>query len=176
MEPECVPGAILRQAMEMELEGREFYLNAAGKVENRLGRSMLESLAKDEEGHHALLLQIQEGEVQAALGECKSGYEDGAARVRALFAEFGTKATGEIKAGTDDLEALNISMEMERRGYDLYKQAASESTDESAAKVFLFLADEEQKHFEVLQNMHRYLSDPENWFLEQEQGLLDGGD
>jgi hypothetical protein len=28
---------------------------------------------------------------------------------------------------------------------------------------------------EVLQNIHRYLSAPKNWFLEQEQGLLDGG-
>ena len=49
------------------------------------------------------------------------------------------------------------------------------TADPGARKVLEFLAKEEEKHFEVLQNMQRYLSDPKNWFLEQEQGLLDGG-
>jgi rubrerythrin len=64
---------------------------------------------------------------------------------------------------------------MERKGYNLYKEAASKASDPSAGKVFVFLAGEEEEHFEVLQNMHRYLSDPRAWFLEQEHGLLDGG-
>jgi rubrerythrin len=175
MAAKCIEGNILKQALQMEQESREFYLNAARKVENKLGRQMLESIAKDEEGHHTLLLQLQEGAAGTALGECRAEYEDAGARLRALFSEYGAQAAEEVSADTDDLEALNIAMEMERKGYNLYKEAASKASDPSAGKVFVFLAGEEEKHFEVLQNMHRYLSDPRAWFLEQEHGLLDGG-
>ncbi len=174
MTANCVEGNILKQALQMEQENREFYLNAARKVENKLGREMLESIAKDEEGHHTRLLQLQEGATETALGECRAEFDDAGVRVRALFRQYGGQAAEEVAADTDDLEALNIAMEMERKGYNLYKEAASKASDPSAGKVFVFLAGEEQKHFEVLQNMHRYLSDPKTWFLEQEQGLLDG--
>lgn len=175
MTAKCVEGNILKQALQMERESREFYLNAARKVENKLGRQMLESIAKDEEGHHTRLLQLQEGAAVTALGECRAEYEDAGARIRALFRQHGAQAAEEVSAETDDLEALNIAMETERKGYNLYREAASKAKDASSEQVFVFLAGEEEKHFEVLQNMHRYLSDPKAWFLEQEQGLLDGG-
>ena len=175
MKPDCVQGNILKQAMKMEQEGREFYISAAKKVENKLGREMLESLAQDEGGHYTRLLQIQEGASGTALKECAPEFDDAGGRVRALFKQYGSQAADEIAGNTGDLEALNIAMEMERKGHNLYSEAAARTKDESARKVFTFLAGEEEKHFEVLQNMHRYLSDPKNWFLEQEQGLLDGG-
>jgi len=176
MGDDCAMSNIIEQAMKMEEEGREFYLNAAGRVSNALGKKMLESLADDESGHYTQLEQMLRGESEAALGECKPEFSSGALRVRAMFKEFGVRTSDEIAAETGDLEALNIAMEMERKGYDLYKDAASNTADTAAEKVFIFLAGEEEKHFEVLQNMHRYLSDPANWFLEEEQGLLDGGD
>lgn len=175
MGEDCVEAGILKQAMEMELEGKEFYLGAAAKVENRLGKSMLESLAADEQGHYERLLQLQEGASEAAAAQCEADFADAGARVKAAFADFGAKAAEELAGGTNDLEALDTAMKMERKGYDLYKDAAAGATDANAQKVLLFLAGEEEKHFEVLQNMHRYLSDPANWFLEEEQGLLDGG-
>ena len=175
MTADCVEGNILKQALQMEQESREFYLNTARKVENKLGREMLDSIAKDEEGHYTRLLQLQEGAAETALGECSVEFEDAGVRVRALFRQHGAQAAEELAVETDDLEALNIAMEMERKGYNLYREAASKASDTNAQKVFVFLAGEEEKHFEVLQNMHRYLSDPKTWFLEQEQGLLDGG-
>jgi rubrerythrin len=175
MEPECVESDILKQAMRMEDESRQFYLDAAEKVENRLGRKMLESLAEDEAGHRERLAQLQRGETREALAQCKPEFEYAAMRVRVMFGEFGSLAAEEVAADTDDLEALDIAMEMERKGFDLYKQASKKSKDRHASEVLLFLAHEEEKHFEVLQNMHRYLADPRAWFLEEEQGLLDGG-
>jgi rubrerythrin len=175
MGSECIERGILEQAMRMEEESRQFYMNASKKVANRPGRAMLESLARDEEQHLARLRQMQEQDYEAALAGCIPEFEDAAGKIRAVFAKYGGDVAEEVTADTGDLEALDIAMEMERKGFDLYKEAASNVEDANAQKVFIFLAGEEEKHFEILQNMHKYLSDPRNWFLEEEQGLLDGG-
>ena len=126
MTADCVEGNILKQALQLEQESRELYLSTARKVENKLGRQMLESIARDEEEHHTRLLQLQEGAAGTALDECRAEFQDAGVRVRSLFRQYGDQAAEEVAAETDDLEALNITMEMERKGYNLYKEAAGD--------------------------------------------------
>jgi rubrerythrin len=46
---------ILRQAMQVEQEGREFYLKAAQTTGNKKGQEMFHTLASDEKNHFNLL-------------------------------------------------------------------------------------------------------------------------
>jgi len=54
----------------------------------------------------------------------------------------------------DVLEVLKAAMEVELNGINLYKTAAEKTEDKQAKEVFLFLAQEEGKHYKYLKDLH----------------------
>ena len=88
-------------------------------------------------------------------------------------AEIGARYSA---AGADEIEALKIGMEMETRGYKLYKEAAREAGTTEERKLLERLASEENQHYTMLQNTHTYLEHTGEWFIWEERGLLDGGE
>ena len=65
-------------------------------------------------------------------------------------------------------------MEVERKGYHMYANAAAEMTSEEAKKLFTHLAAEEQTHYDLLKNTYEYIKDPAGWHEYEEGAMLDG--
>ncbi len=75
-----------------------------------------------------------------------------------------------------DLEALQLAMQFEEMGYNLYAKAAAETDDPKGKEVFRFLAKLENEHFVFLQKTHDYLTNKGIWYFdEQEFPMFDGG-
>ena len=79
------------------------------------------------------------------------------------------------KAEAEELEILRGAMEVEKRGYSMYSQAAAEVESARARELFLHLATEEQNHYRLLSNTFEFMRDPEQWHGFDESPMLDGG-
>ena len=55
------------------------------------------------------------------------------------------------------IDALEVSLSIEKQGFIFYDQAAKSATDPRVRVVFLRLANEEKEHIESLQNTARFL-------------------
>jgi len=157
----------LRQAMGNELEGQALYLEAVERTENELGQRMFRSLAQDEE-EHLQILQVQYGAITETgqwldLEAAKEEKPDPSLR---LFPEEEEAIERLIPEDASDLDALEIAMDFERRGYRLYEKAAAETSDPTAQAIFRFLAEEESRHFALLDNAHDYLANQGIWYFD----------
>jgi len=158
---------ILRQAIRIEQDGHKMYLEAAERTTDAQGKRMFRSLVQDEQEH----MRILQNEYQAlnstgkwiTMDKAKS--KEPPEAVLVLFPReegAGGRITSE---DTTDLEALQLAMDFEKRGYEMY-QKASETSNLDAQALYRYLAKEENKHFTLLQKTYEYLSQKGSWLFD----------
>ncbi|MBW1990694.1 MAG: ferritin family protein [Deltaproteobacteria bacterium] len=163
----------LKDAIQMEVDGRQFYLEAAKKVSNEGVRQILEYLAESEVYHIQKFQEIyenlqKENHWTEELAEFKPPKSEPYVCVLAM-----TRA-GEGTGGKDDLEALRTGIRMEECAIDYYTKLARETNVPLARRFFISLAHEERGHYMMLLDLHNYLSDPEDWFYVKQMSHVDG--
>jgi len=164
-------------AIKMEQDSIDFYAEAAAKSSNSLGRSMFESLVNDEKRHLKglqLLLKNAGAGISAdrILPPRKGTFKSA---ISTVFNKARQQLTERVPSDADDVKVLRIALDLEREGYKFYREVAATAPDPNVASVYKTLQKEENEHIEFLQNTLSYLEDTGNWFLWEEQGLLDGG-
>jgi len=164
---------ILQNAIRMEIDGQEFYLKAAENSKSSLPKNLFEILAKEETVHQEAISEIYES--------LKSGNQWPDVRITPVHSEnaenifsAALKDPQQQKAASDDLEAVGIALEMERKSFKLYSERAKESARPAEAGFYQALAHEEQKHIASLRDTEEYLMDPEGWFMAKQHITLDG--
>jgi rubrerythrin len=163
----------LKDAVQMEVEGREFYLQAAQKVKSAGVREILEYLAEAEKYHIQKFQEIYQSLQQdphwtESLAAFKPPHHEPFVCVLAMAKE--KEGTG----GADDLQALRTGIKMEECSIDYYTKLARETGDPLARRFFMSVAHEERGHYLTLLDMHNYLSDPADWFYVTQMGHVDG--
>jgi len=96
------------------------------------------------------------------------------AEIRTVFSDLKEQMMERISASTDEIEAVQVALDFETKGFEFYKKSAVEATDEREKALFSALAGEEQEHYSILQNTYSFLKDTGDWFMWQEQGILEG--
>ena len=179
----------LRWAIAGERDGYRFYLEAAERSADSMGKSTFRDLARAEENHlHLLLVEYE----SVSSGQGWVDPEEAMSRevvvdiTKPLFpgdegvleegeSPFGeTWAAYEIDGISGDLTVLEFGMEMERRFYKTYETAASEAKDTIGRQAYEFLMKEENEHFKLIQDAHRYLGDNKHWWDDQELPFFEG--
>lgn len=141
---------ILRSAISMEVEGKEFFEEAAGKVKHKRAKDTFISLVKQEQRHidilNAELARLSDGKGWASLAEMK----DSASAYR--MSVFKDKDIRRIRLGADagELEVLKVGMEVEKKSVEYYRDAANETKDHNAKGIFTWLVGEEAGHLTIL--------------------------
>ena len=163
----------LKDAVQMELEGREFYLQAARKVKSAGVRGIMEYLAETEKYHIEKFTEIYQ-----SLQKDPTWTESLAAFAPPHHEPFVcVLAMAKDKEGTggaDDLQALRTGIRMEECSVDYYTKLARETANPLARRFFMSVAHEERGHFLTLLDMHNYLSDPGDWFYVKQMSHVDG--
>ncbi len=163
----------LKDAVQMELEGRQFYLEAAKKVQNAGVRQIFEYLAESEKYHIEKFNEIYRGLEKdpawtAPLAAFNPPQHEPYVCVLAMTqADQGT-------GGKDDLQALRSALKMEECGIDYYTKLARETNNPLARRFFMSVAHEERGHYLTLMDMHNYLTLPEDWFYVKQMSNVDG--
>jgi rubrerythrin len=165
----------LRVAIQLEIDGKEFYLKASRESGNEMGRRLFASLAAEEDLHRHTFEEIYRS-LTAAKGwpETRLSF-DGGAGLRAIFAQVTAGVGSGVTAQATELDAVKTSMDMENKTYDYY-QAQSQTAAYAGEKEFYqALMAQEREHYLVLLDYYEYLKDPAGWFVQREHPSLDGG-
>lgn len=158
----------IETAVKMETDAMKFYHEAAQKTEHPFAKRMFQGFVRDEDRHLKMLKDILSGmDIKIVSLHPK-------AEIRTVFSELKEQMMERISASTGEIEAVQVALDVETKGYEFYKKAAAEATDAQEKALFSALADEEQEHYSILQNTNSFLKDTGDWFMWQEQGILEG--
>ena len=148
--------AALKEAVQMEEEGKAFYLKASETAKDEDGSKMFRSLAEEEEIHLGLFRrQIESLEAGGEWVDIPEAQNAPVPTHNPMFPS--EREEVERKTGdASDLEALIVGMEMEMKSFAYYNMQASIVPDPPARDMYRFIAGQEQEHFNTL--MMRYQS------------------
>lgn len=161
----------LHQGIQTEIQGLTFYRKAAARTGDPKGQEVFRSLMRDEE-MHLRLLQVQYGalvdEGRWLEMEQARELEPGRA-VATLFPQEDEALAALLPAGGDDLQALQLALDFEHRGYQMYRRQAEETTDPAGRALYEFLAAQEQKHYDFIHRALEYLQTQGAWFYDERE-------
>ncbi|MBC7237684.1 MAG: ferritin family protein [Chloroflexi bacterium] len=161
---------VIKKGMSTEIWGLQFYREAVEHTQDETGKRVFLSLV-DEENKH---LDILRGQYAAISGDKKWVSVEEAFALAAsvnptnIFPEA-VEAKRLIPEGTSDVQALEMAMDFERRGYNLYDQAAKDATHPEEKRMWEFLRDAENKHYAFLDKTHRFLTNEGKWFFDERE-------
>lgn len=164
----------VQMAIQMEIDGKEYYLKASQESNNEAGRKLLQSLAAEEDLHRQRFVQIYD-----AIRDKKSwlvvGFPPGENKqLRTVFAEATEAVGSKIEVLDSELAAVKKAMEMESETYDFYVAQGRKADYDAEREFYQSLAAQEREHHLVLVDYYEYLKDPVGWFVKTEHPSLDG--
>lgn len=165
----------LRVAVQMEIDGKEFYMKASRASSNDMGRKLLESLAVEEDLHRQKFEQIYQALQQKKAWPSIEPASDFSQHLKTLFARQAEEIGTSITALSTEIEAVETAMDMENKSYDFYKSQSKTATYTVEKDFYDEVAAEETVHHSLLRDYYDYLKDPVQWFNQKEHPLLDGG-
>lgn len=167
--------AALQMAIQMEIDGKEFYLKASGDSSNDLGRKLLQKLAAEEDIHQQKFREIYQAIQSKNTWPTTDFQPQGGKELRTVFAQAAEQMGRDIKAAESELEAVQTAIGMENKTYDYYQQQGSQASYPAEQEFYQTLAGEEKGHSLFLLDYFEFLKNPAGWFVEKEHPSLDGG-
>jgi len=161
-------------ALKTESDGSDFYAQAKDQTDHKLARAAFEVLSNEEKRHVALIRGLGKHlEDGAELAAPESPTEaDLKSTIKTIYGEA-IEASGDGKM--DPAEAYKKAIELEKRISALYFDYSSACDSDEAKRLFDVLYKEEQRHLSLLEDMLAYLTKPDEWFIDRDGVMLDGG-
>ena len=146
---------IFEYAVQMEKDGEDDYRQLAQKIDNNGMKTILTMLADEEVKHYNAIEKIKKQKTQIA----ESAILTDAKNVFVQIKESGESFDFDI----NEAELYKRARDIEKKSRDFYTEKAGKVTEEYQKELFLKLADEEQKHYVLLDNIIEFVSRPEQW-------------
>jgi len=140
-------------AMEMELDGKDYYEKLAGDTTDIGLKSIFTSLASDEQKHYEMIQSLKSGMKlkmtdTAVLENAKNLFE----RLRS-----DKSIAGGLKKSLDGYEHAR---KIEADSIKFYEEMATKEDDPETVQVLLKIVIEEKKHFSILDNLCDFVQAP----------------
>ena len=165
----------IQMAIQMEIDGKEFYLEASRASGNEAGEKLLERLAADEDIHRQKFERIFRA-LEQKKGWPEITVEPGHTQeLKTVFSQQMEKMNTSNTAADTELKAIETAMSMENKTYDFYKSRSDAATYPAEKEFYEAVAAEETVHHQLLRDYYDFLKDPVNWFTQKEHPSLDGG-
>ncbi len=162
----------LKTAIQMEIDGKEFYLDAAKSSTNDMGKKLLGKLADEEDIHRRVFENIYH-----ALSDRKGWPEKTVHKteVKTILSEMKDQAGKDFKPRQEEIDAVQTAIGLETKTFDYYEEQAKKASYPAEKEYFQSLALQEHEHHKALLSYYEFLKDPQAWFVEMEHPSLDGG-
>jgi rubrerythrin len=165
----------LQTSIQMEIDGKEFYLKASQSSRNELGKKLLEKLAAEEDVHRQVFEKIYKNISAKKSWPEKAFKGDGGRGLRTIFARALEAMDKNVETITTELDAIQTAMAMENKTYDFYKARSGQAGYGAEKQFYEELAMQEEEHHRVLLDYYEFLKNPAGWFVQKEHHSLDGG-
>ena len=147
-------------AIQLEIDGRNFFLKAAKMSNKKLGKKMFQKLADDELRHLTdfknIFSPMIKGEDWEKLVESENSKTISPV-IEALTARL-------EKAGSaSEIEAIKIGMERERKAINFFEDFNKIIDDSQTKEIILNICDEERFHYDLLQSQYDSVTNSGFW-------------
>ncbi len=167
--------AALEKAIQMEIDGKEYYLKASEKTSNELGKKLLQSLAAEEDIHRKVFEDIFEN-IRKKQGWPRKEFQvDGGRALRTVFANAINGMDREVTSMPEEIDAVQTAMAMENKTFDFYREQSKKAVYDAEKLFYNNLAEQEEEHHRILLDYYEFLKNPSAWFVQKEHPSLDGG-
>jgi rubrerythrin len=141
-------------AMQMEQDGERFYRDLASQSKQSGVTNILTMLADDEVKHYNIVKALAE--------------KANPTMVRTTILDDAKNVFAGMKGSAFDMDGMQIDLyrqaqEIEQRSQDFYTEKAELVNDPTASKILLQIADEERRHYFLLENMIEFMNRPYTW-------------
>ena len=142
-------------AMQMEKDGEEYYREIARKTKDRGIETIMNMLAEEEVKHYQILLEMK-------IRTPKVPETKILANVKNIFAEMKERHE-EPSPDQPQIEMYKKARELEKKSQDFYEEKSGVVETEEQKEILLKLADEEKRHFHIIENIITFVSRPHTW-------------
>ena len=156
---------IFEFAMEKEKYSEDYYRRLADKTNNKGLETIFNMLADEEAKHYKIVSDMKE-DVAPDLADTTvlSDAKDVFVKMR----ESAQKFSFDIS----QTELYKKAQDIEKQSQNFYLEKAKEA-EETQKEIFLSLAEEEKKHYFLLENIINFVSKPQTWLENAEWHHLD---
>jgi rubrerythrin len=153
-------------AFEMVKDSEKYYRDLANKSNHEGFKNILNMLADEEKNHQEFVLKLinsrNEKKVESnILNDIKN-----------IFAKM-SEEKKDISINISEVELYKKAQELEKKSEKFYLDKANESEDKSVKDLLNMLANEEKKHFFILDNIIEFVNRPATWLENAEFNHLD---
>ena len=147
---------IFEFAMEKEQLSEQYYRKLAESAPAKGLISILTMLADEEHTHYEVVQKMKQG-VPAEVADTIL-----LTNAKTIFAKM-RQSREKFKFGGSQKDLYKKAQDIERESRSYYKQKAGEATVPQQKEIFETLADEENKHYFLLENIIEFVSRPQTW-------------
>ena len=168
---------ILEYALEREIETQKFYLDNLARSTNPGTQDVLKSLAADEERHAQIVSQlIESAKSDGSIPDiARPGKESLKDMLKRIFPHVTLQDSTFTAESASVQETLKKALENETDSFNTYSKAAEDSEETELKDLYTYLAEEENKHYNAIDNLLNYLDDPGKWLYEEENLIFRRG-
>ncbi len=147
-------------AMQMEKDGEDLYRDLASKTVNKGLRSILTMLADAEVKHHKLFQNMKRND-KVTMADT-SILND----VKNVFIKMKQEESFEVDVS--QIELYRKAQGIEKLTQAFYLDKAGEVEDKSQTGIFLRIANEEKRHYFILESIINFVNRPASWLEDAE--------
>ncbi|MBI2851505.1 MAG: ferritin family protein [Chloroflexi bacterium] len=166
--------AALQYAIQMEIDGKEYYLKSSRESRNEFGKRLLATLAAAEDIHRQRFEEIYDA-LRLKKAWPKVSLQSPNVGLKTIFVEALQQIPSTARGAITELEAIKSAIDMEVTSYDYYKNQGKSARYDGERDFYEALAAEEREHHLALLDYQEYLGNPAAWFVKKEHPSLDGG-
>jgi len=144
---------IMAFAMQMELDGKAHYEKLASQTDHSGLKTIFLGLAQDEQKHYQIIQKMKEG--MAGTMQETAVLEEAQNVFTVIAAD--KKVVDGLK---DSAEGYLYAMKIEADSVKLYEDAATKVADPEQAQLLLKIANEEKKHYNIMDNLYYFVLEP----------------
>jgi rubrerythrin len=152
-------------AMQMEQDGEAFYRQMANQTAGAGVQRILNALADDEVKHYNVVKQMKQEAVAPQMDDTVI-----LASAKNVFAQMQGRSWD--TAGPQ-VEVYQQAQELERQSRAFYLEKADEVPQATHKELLLRIADEEARHYFLLDHMVEFVNRPQTWIEDAEFNHLE---
>jgi rubrerythrin len=146
---------IFEYAMKMEKDGEDYYRQLAQRTNNKGLKTILTMLADEEVKHYNTIEKMKTEKPRMVETKILTDAKNVFIQIKDSEEEFGFDI--------NQTELYKKAQDIEKKSQDFYMEKANEVEQEYQKEIFLKLAEEEKKHYFLLENIIQFISRPETW-------------
>ena len=146
---------IFEFAMQMEKDGENYYRQLVQQITNKGLKTILTMLADEEVKHYNAIDKMKTSDSQMTETTILSDAKN-------IFVQLKDSGEG-FDVEINQVDLYKKAQGIEEKSRNFYLEKANEVRQDYQKELFLKLAEEEKKHYFLLDNIIEFVSRPEHW-------------